>query len=502
MNRKVLLVDACPRSRERTREILGVGYEVHGAQDGREALVLCRTHGPFAVAVAEHDPHRQGGPSGIEFLARLKASWPDTARVVIAGNADLGLALRAVHDGSVYRLLLRSTGEEDLREAVEQGIERFRQIEEERLLIDQLQFSRESLMALTDVLERRLSTQSDRVLGLARTNASLGQARSYDEVARVAAEACSALLGRRVVRVLLSVPGARTVGACSAGGVLDAETLAHPVWAEEAVVGCFEVDRLSPAGERLTESERRVLGSLASSTGMALKSLIHRRERDEAQQTTIYALARLAENRDDDTGKHLERVSEYCRVVAEGLRADGRHCAELTDAFIRDLVISAPLHDIGKVGIPDSILLKPGRLTEEEWGVMRTHTVIGAETLRHVLETSGEQGFLRLGYEIALGHHERWDGTGYPRGLAGEEIPLCARIVALADCYDALTTRRPYKEPWSHERAIEYVAGMRGSQFDPEVVDAFLARDHEVARIQRELADADRSDEGHHPRVA
>lgn len=486
MNRKVLVIDPVAESREATRAALGLGYEVHCASDVQEGLALCRSLGPFAVALSDQRSLRG---NGTEFLGHLSKGWPDTARILVAEERDLELALRALHDGSVFRFLMRSAGEEALRHAVEAGIDRFRQIAAERLLVDQLQFSRESLLHLTDVLEQRLMAQSDRVNGLERFTASLGRARSFDEVARVAAEACSTLLGRRVVRVLLSVPGAQPVGACTGDGLLEPETLTHPVSAESVVLGRVELDRLSASGERMSATERRILGSLAASAGMALSNLIHRSERDEAQRGTIYALARLAEHRDDDTGKHLDRVSEYCRLIAEGLRQDGHWVELLTDLYIRDLVLSAPLHDIGKVGIPDSILLKPDKLTEDEWQVMRTHTTIGAETLRRILENTGEQSFLRMGYEIALCHHERWDGRGYPRNLASEEIPLCARIVALADCYDALTTWRPYKEPWPHERALAYVLEMKGSQFDPAVVDAFRRRAEDVSRIRRELAD-------------
>ncbi len=486
MNRKVLVVDHAPDSREATRTALGLGYEIHCAGDAREGLAICRRLGPFAVALSDQRSLRV---SGSEFLSHLSRGWPDTTRILLAEEEGLEPAMQALHDGSVFRFLLRSAGGEALRHAVEAGIDRFRQIAAERLLVDQLQFSRESLLHLTDVLEQRLSEQSDRVDGLERYTSSLGRAGSFDEVATVAAEACSTLLGRRVVRVLLSVPGAQDVGASTGDGGLEDETLTQPVVAENVVLGRVELDRLSDNGERMSADDRCILGSLAASAGMALANLIHRKERDEAQKTTIYALARLAENRDDDTGKHLERVSEYCRLLAEGLRQDGRYVELLTDAYVRDLVLSAPLHDIGKVGIPDSILLKPGRLTEEEWRVMRTHTTIGAETLEHILESSGEQCFMRMGYEIALCHHERWDGTGYPRAMRGEAIPLCARIVALADCYDALTTWRPYKEPWSHQRSLEYVVKMKGKQFDPAVVEAFVRRAEVFSRVQRELAD-------------
>jgi putative two-component system response regulator len=147
------------------------------------------------------------------------------------------------------------------------------------------------------------------------------------------------------------------------------------------------------------------------------------------------------------------------------------------------------LHDIGKVGIPDSILLKPGRLTPEEWDVMKTHSEVGGSTIEGVIRDFGAPSYLGMGRDIAWAHHEKWDGTGYPRGLKGLEIPLSARIVAIADVYDALTTLRPYKQIWSHAEAVDWIASRAGSHFDPDVVEAFLSRVDDANRIRAELAD-------------
>jgi HD-GYP domain-containing protein (c-di-GMP phosphodiesterase class II) len=161
----------------------------------------------------------------------------------------------------------------------------------------------------------------------------------------------------------------------------------------------------------------------------------------------------------------------------------------ITDSFIENLVSASPLHDIGQVGIPDSILLKPGRLTPEEWEIMKTHAEIGGATLDGVIAGLQAPGFLTMGRDIAWCHHEKWDGTGYPRGLKGAEIPLSARIVTLADVYDALTTVRPYKKAWSHADAIDWILSRSGTQFDPHVVMAFVARLDDADRIRRTLAD-------------
>ena len=206
---------------------------------------------------------------------------------------------------------------------------------------------------------------------------------------------------------------------------------------------------------------------------------------EEIQQTrdiALITLARLAESRDTETGQHLERIAEYSRVLGEALRSSP-HGNRIDEQFIEHLFKSSPLHDIGKVGIPDAILRKPGRLSEAEYAIMRTHTTIGGDTLRSVMDQFESHAFLGMAMEIIYAHHEKWDGSGYPKGLAGEMIPLSARIVALADAYDAITSKRSYKEGYAHEEAVRRIGKDRGTHFDPLVVDAFLACQAELLRI-------------------
>ncbi len=194
------------------------------------------------------------------------------------------------------------------------------------------------------------------------------------------------------------------------------------------------------------------------------------------QEVSIHALARLAEVRDPETGNHLRRTQEYVRVLAKQLQPHPRFSAFLSDHTIDLMARSAPLHDIGKVGIPDHILLKPGKLTSEEWTIMKTHAQLGSEAIEQA-ERDAEKPvkFLMLAKEITRWHHEKWDGSGYPDGLAGEAIPVSARLMALADVFDALINRRVYKPQMPFEQALEIIAASRGSQFDPDVADAFLA---------------------------
>ena len=198
-------------------------------------------------------------------------------------------------------------------------------------------------------------------------------------------------------------------------------------------------------------------------------------ENELTQEVSIRALAQLAETRDHETGKHILRTQSYVRQLALELRTYPRFAPILNDRYIKLLTRSAPLHDIGKVGIPDSILLKPGPLTPEEWKIMKTHARLGSEAIELAeKDAAGSVEFLSLAKEIAHWHHEKWDGTGYPDGLSGDSIPVSARIMAIADVFDSLITRRVYKYASSYEEARDIIAGGRNKHFDPDMVDAFL----------------------------
>ena len=223
-----------------------------------------------------------------------------------------------------------------------------------------------------------------------------------------------------------------------------------------------------------------------------LENEIAKRTREIAsiQDVTIMALASLAEARDNETGAHIRRTQHYVRELARQLRSHPRFSAFLTDETIELLFKSAPLHDIGKVGIPDTILLKPGKLTEEEFAIMKTHTTLGRDALmtaEKMLETSNS--FLRFAREIAYSHQEKWDGSGYPEGLSGDAIPISARLMAVADVYDALISKRVYKPAFPHEKAMEIIVAGRGTHFDPDMVDAFVDIADRLRNIVQRYAD-------------
>ncbi len=237
----------------------------------------------------------------------------------------------------------------------------------------------------------------------------------------------------------------------------------------------FELEELSNTVSRALE--RYELQRQNEAYRLNLEHMIEAQTREilETRDLALITLAKLAESRDIDTGLHLERMSEYGRRLAEQLGKHGPYRSQVDSEFVHHLHRSSPLHDIGKVGIPDAILHKPGPLADDEFAIMQRHTTIGGDTLRSVVETHPGQTFLSMGMEIAYAHHERWDGAGYPNGLAREAIPLSARIVALADAYDAITSPRPYKQAYEHEEAIRRITKDRGHHFDPALVDAFLA---------------------------
>jgi putative two-component system response regulator len=206
-----------------------------------------------------------------------------------------------------------------------------------------------------------------------------------------------------------------------------------------------------------------------------------------SQISTIFALSKLAESRDNETGEHMERVQIFCRMLAEKIGQEQPYTRVIDDAFINDIFNASPLHDIGKVGIPDHVLLKPGELTPAEFDIMKKHSNVGAITLEAVCDIYRKNVFINMGISIARHHHECWDGTGYPDGLKGDEIPLVARIMAIADVYDALRSKRCYKEAFSRDKSRKIIESGSGTKFDPNLVKTFLVLEEQFDGIGRKM---------------
>src|SRR3954464_5156440 len=242
--------------------------------------------------------------------------------------------------------------------------------------------------------------------------------------------------------------------------------LTKPIDARECLARCRTLLTLRRQ-QVVLEDRRRLLEHMVEDAT---------REVREREKETLLRLARAGEFRDEETGYHLIRMSRYSRLIANAVGLDAEE-AETVE-------LAAPLHDIGKIGIPDQILLKPAKLDEAEWLIMRRHPLIGHEILK-----GSASKYVRMGALIALGHHEKFDGAGYPNGLVGDHIPFCARIVSVADVYDALTSVRPYKKAWTYDQAFDYVATQAGKHFDPRMVDAFTGMKKHVLQIQNEWRD-------------
>jgi putative two-component system response regulator len=266
------------------------------------------------------------------------------------------------------------------------------------------------------------------------------------------------------------------------------DLLSKPVDREDLVARIRNVLRIKEYQDAIKEHNQRLEELVAERTAQLVAS----------RHEIIWRLAKAAESKDEDTGNHVIRVGCYCRVIAEAL--------EMPEEFVELIFLASPLHDIGKIGVPDRVLLKPGKLDDEEWKIMRSHAQVGANILCHDLEIvmaingwapaslanvpmQCHNPILEMAAEIAVAHHEKWDGTGYPNGISGEQIPITARIVAIADVYDALTSERPYKRAFTEEEALAIIDEGRGRHFDPRIVDAFYSGLPRIREIRAHFAD-------------
>lgn len=286
--------------------------------------------------------------------------------------------------------------------------------------------------------------------------------------------------GRRSERLLNLLVANAYFGEMS---LLDDGAPSATVIAVDTVHGCM----LRP------EDFRSILASHPALAPVLLSNLSRRlrhheeagmRELVDAQEAVILALAKLTEFRDPETGSHLERIRHYCRILAAAARFHPDFEETVDQEFVDMIFMASPLHDIGKVGIPDTVLLAPRRLSHEEIAIMQRHPLIGAATIRQALGKIQGTSFLSMGHEIALCHHERIDGRGYPQGLCGEAIPLSAKIMAVADVYDAFRSHRVYRKGLSHEETGKLLIEGRGTQFDPRLIDLFLAQEADIVQVQ------------------
>lgn len=318
---------------------------------------------------------------------------------------------------------------------------------------------------------------------------SLTAARTLDEIAQLAASTLTENLPDRGVIIQLWNRREADVFEAAAGPEMSSDLFSVKLGQGATRAGEVTLDAQSSSGQTLTTEDRHWIFAFASIVTAATREFHSRSEHRSGQLATVLSLARLLERRDPTLGRHFDRLRSHCRTVAEELKRSGSPGVD--SDFIENLSCACILHDIGKVAIPDSILLKSGGLSPEEWEVTKTHTLIGAATLDEVLEEHGDQHILAMGRDIALQHHERWNGEGYPNQLTGQNISLAARIVAVVDVYDALTHHRPFRPAWSHEKTLEWIEHRAGEEFDPDVVAAFLSRADQIESASRRMPDLD-----------
>ena len=259
----------------------------------------------------------------------------------------------------------------------------------------------------------------------------------------------------------------------------------NPTLLKSRVTACLERKRASD------QDENRRLQTELSNEYLSEQVREKVREISKSQLAAIFAMSKLAESRDPETGEHLERMREYCKILSEQLSRMPKFRSIIDREFVDNIYAASPLHDIGKVGVDDSVLLKPAKLNAEEWTQMKLHPVIGAETLREVDRQHPGNSFIKTGIAIAESHHEKWDGSGYPYGVVGENIPLVARILALGDVYDALTSKRCYKEAFSHEKSVSIILEGDGNHFDPDIVLAFRETEIEFRDVRNNFEDSE-----------
>lgn len=491
------------------------GFEVVATGDGREAIELALKQSPDVIIMDIGLP----GIDGVTATRLLKAD-PRTRDIPIimvtarAGSADV---IRGLEAGAQEYLAKPF----DVAELLARVRSVYRLVRAHR-----------DLDRLNAQLEAEVDAKTVRLRHLYEYMRDLNQADTIDAVLDLLVRCVQATTGARRISVFLqdepsktlvcrravgmnsqvahelSVPNAhgitgqvfRTGKTLAARTVGDAATptnatkyesdefLSTPLFSAslhtvEGVIGVVNVTE-KPDGGPFSDEEIDGIRSIADAAAIALDNVVRRERLRQSVRVLLRTLGHLAEFRDEETTQHLERVATMVRVLAEEVRREGPYASQVNQEFIDSLVLAAPMHDIGKVGIPDDILTKPGRLTDEEFQIMKTHTDIGRRVLSRAIDPAHPVPLLQMCVDIAYCHHERFDGKGYPRRIAGPAIPLAARMVTLVDAYDAITSHRRYKPARPHTEAIEVVRSESGKHFDPVLVDAFLRKESEFDRIR------------------
>lgn len=521
---RILVVDDEPLIRKiLTKYLAERSYQIITADNGQDALSKLDSYS-FDLVLTDLRMPQMGGR---ELLQIMSDNYPEIPKIVLTGhgtNDDIILALQT----GAYDFLMKPIADFTILEhSIDRALERKRLNDERKRYIEQVNQINEIISMLnrgkiTDEIFNTLNIILRKIIPFNRLTLTVIQRDNNTVITKLVASDRPILLNRDTVfsldeSSLKEVSESKNVlyindlseyykihnNSLSTGLLLQEgmqSSLVLPLIVNDETRGflifaseqkdAFKKDHIifleSISGQIAFSVERGELLNEIEEHTKNLEKLVDIRTKEilKTQKTTIFALSKLAETRDPETGDHLERIRNYCVLIAQIIKYSSKTLEKiLTNQYLRDLFDSSILHDIGKVGIPDGILLKEGFLTTTEFDIMKTHTTIGYMALKSASHDLGEDSFLRMAMDVTLYHHERWDGSGYPRGLKGEEIPLSARIVAIADVYDALTSRRPYKEAYSHEKSVEIIKN-ESYKFDPELFNIFCENAHEFNKIR------------------
>lgn len=482
----VLVVDDDEDTRGLLRDLLEInGFEVHTASEGRDAVSLAeKVHLNLVITDIQ-----MPGIDGLELLRRL-GKMDDTIPVVlVTGFGELDNVVKALRQGA-YDFLQKPINTEILLKTVRRGMEHYRlkrfAKDYTRVLEEQVEERTRELARTNDFLRGILNSSEGVAIVL--TDFSQNILFWNTGAERIFGYTAEEMIGRKISKLYADdIPNMEIVSALRKR-VSEKVGTVHGKVKQIAKDG--RILTLSMALSPMLDSSSEVRGILSLGQDVTEEVRLHEEllesyERiKRIQNSSVFSLAKLAECRDGETGYHLKRIQDYCRVLCEHIRTHDKYREVLSNQFIDDLVQSSVLHDIGKVAVPDSILFNPKKFGVGEYEIMKQHTLYGGRALEEAANETGEESFLSMGRDVAYYHHEHWNGNGYPFGLEGEEIPLAARIVAIVDVYDALTTERRYKRAYTHQEACGIIIESRAKQFDPDLVDAFLEVEHQFREIR------------------
>src|SRR5262245_4482526 len=481
-DQRLLIVDDDQDVRRALMEVLQTsGFECDQACSVTEALLYLEQQAYTCILTDLIMPDK----SGLDLLRDVVSSHPDIAVILVSGQNDTAQVRRALKNGAYDYLVKPSTAAEILA-AVDAALNKRQQFLKEQIDRQSLRERVEIGMVESILFEDIVRSTIDGIMITDLENRIIMVNPAYER-----------LTGFQRPELMGTIPEILKTNRSSTdcGRRVAHELSSSGYWSGEVI------DRRKDGTEwyanltisRVKDSRGKafadvfVVRDITDKKNMEQQLIDRLLEVQSAQDAAIIGFAKLAECRNPETGVHLERMREYCRVLAVYMAKQPPHRDHIDETYIDALYKSSPLHDVGKVGIPDSILLKPGKLTREEYEIMKTHTIIGGDALKAAESKLPGRSVFTLGKEIAYHHHEKFDGSGYPFGLSGPSIPLCARIVAFADAYDALTSKRVYKDVVNPEESKRRLLTDRGKHFDPEVVDAFLDCELDFLKILSEF---------------